>query len=332
MFNMPYGMIKNEKNFIDVLKGFLIILVVFGHLLQTYYVDFDQLFLFKLIYSFHMPFFMLISGYLANMSLQKNGCSVEKCITKKFIYLIIPFVSWYIIDLILQGNFVFSDLFHSLSFLLTHVDSGLWYLYILFVLYILLYFADKLKYKYGVLWVLFVALPMTNILGVNLLKWYLIFFIIGMFTFDYQIQIEKIMSNYFANFIYLVPAIFLISLYYWEREFTQNSIFSSHVYLYGYKFIVAIFGIITILLLTKKIYKLTTPRAIFDNFGKNSLKIYILNFIAIGLLHEYIKNDNQLLLVVLALLICYFIVWITSLAKDFKIVQILFGEFSRNKN
>jgi fucose 4-O-acetylase-like acetyltransferase len=140
------------------------------------------------------------------------------------------------------------------------------------------------------------------------------------------------MSNYFANFIYLVPAIFLISLYYWEREFTQNSIFSSHVYLYGYKFIVAIFGIITILLLTKKIYKLTTPRAIFDNFGKNSLKIYILNFIAIGLLHEYIKNDNQFLLFVLALLICYFIVWITSLAKDFKIVQILFGEFSRNKN
>jgi len=323
---------STKINYIDFLKGFAIFMVVFGHLLQTYYVNFDQLFLFKLIYSFHMPFFILISGYLANMSLQKTGCSFEKCITKKFIYLIIPFVSWYIIGLILQGNFVFLDLFYSLSFLLTHVDSGLWYLYILFVLYVLLYFADKLKYKYGVLLILFFTLPMTNILGANLLKWYLIFFIIGMFVFEYQTQIEKTVSSYFAKLIYLVPVIFLLSLYYWEREFTHGSFFFSHVHLYGYKFIVAIFGIVTIFLLTQKLYKLTRVREILDLFGKNSLKIYVLNFIAIGLLHEYLKNDNQFLLFVLALLICYFIVLISSLVKNLKIVQILFGEFSRNKN
>jgi len=311
-------------------------MVVFGHVLQTYYSNFDQLFLFKLIYSFHMPFFMLISGYLANMSLQKSGCSFEKCITKKFIYLIIPFFSWYIIGLILQGNFVFVDLFYSLSFLLTHVDSGLWYLYILFVFYILLYFANKLKYKYGMLLVLFFILLMTepiiNILGIKLLKWYLIFFIIGMFLFEYQTKIKKIVSNYFEKLIYFVPAIFLLSLYFWEREFTRDSLFSGHVYLYGYKFIVAIFGMVTIFLLTQKLYKLIAVREIFDLFGKNSLKIYILNIIVIGLLHEYLKNDNQFLLFIIALLICYFIVFITSIVKKIKIVQILFGEFSRNKN
>jgi fucose 4-O-acetylase-like acetyltransferase len=173
---------------------------------------------------------------------------------------------------------------------------------------------------------------MTNILGANLLKWYLIFFIIGMFVFEYQTQIEKTVSSYFAKLIYLVPVIFLLSLYYWEREFTHGSFFFSHVHLYGYKFIVALFGIVTIFLLTQKLYKLTLAREMLDLFGKNSLKIYILNFIVIGLLHEYLKNDNQFLLFVLALFICYFIVLISSLVKNLKIVQILFGEFSRNKN
>lgn len=48
---------------ISNLKGLLIFLVVFGHLIEVYKDTFHYLYVF--IYSFHMPLFILISGYLA---------------------------------------------------------------------------------------------------------------------------------------------------------------------------------------------------------------------------------------------------------------------------
>ena len=53
------------------LKGLLIFLVVLGHLLALYKADFKALYL--LIYSFHMPLFILVSGYFAkNATLKKT--------------------------------------------------------------------------------------------------------------------------------------------------------------------------------------------------------------------------------------------------------------------
>lgn len=45
------------------IKGLLILLVVFGHLISPYRKNFIELYL--LIYSFHMPLFILVSGYFA---------------------------------------------------------------------------------------------------------------------------------------------------------------------------------------------------------------------------------------------------------------------------
>ena len=51
---------------VDTLKGWLIILVVLGHALQcTLGSECDENHLWNIIYSFHMPAFMAISGYLA---------------------------------------------------------------------------------------------------------------------------------------------------------------------------------------------------------------------------------------------------------------------------
>ena len=42
---------------IDSLKGLAILLVVIGHILQNTIINYDDNFFFRLIYSFHMPFF-----------------------------------------------------------------------------------------------------------------------------------------------------------------------------------------------------------------------------------------------------------------------------------
>ena len=57
--------VKNQN--IDILKGVAIFLVVFGHCIQYCsqgYFDFFENKVFIFIYTFHMPLFMLISGYL----------------------------------------------------------------------------------------------------------------------------------------------------------------------------------------------------------------------------------------------------------------------------
>lgn len=61
-------MIKRNKK-VDELRGLLMILVVIGHIIQfvTYPETFDDNIVFRIIYSFHMPLFMLLSGYVSQI-------------------------------------------------------------------------------------------------------------------------------------------------------------------------------------------------------------------------------------------------------------------------
>ena len=63
--------IKPRIHYWDNIKGFLILLVVLGHLLEQI-PDGKTSILYKLIYLFHMPLFVFCSGYLANYSPQKT--------------------------------------------------------------------------------------------------------------------------------------------------------------------------------------------------------------------------------------------------------------------
>ena len=75
---MKIAMNKRNIN-IDLSKGILIILVVLGHSIQyaigsewlTSQKFYDDI-IFRAIYSYHMPLFMMISGYLFYNSNKKN--------------------------------------------------------------------------------------------------------------------------------------------------------------------------------------------------------------------------------------------------------------------
>ncbi|WP_175215983.1 acyltransferase family protein [Proteus mirabilis] len=61
-------MYRNKK--IDSIKGVLIFLVVFGHFLESMigWKGSNSSALLHVIYSFHMPFFILISGYFFSVN------------------------------------------------------------------------------------------------------------------------------------------------------------------------------------------------------------------------------------------------------------------------
>lgn len=85
---------SNRNAYIDILRGSAILLVVIGHAIQSSIVGFDEIWLFKAIYSFHMPMFMFISG----LTVYRANRDISFCwLTNKFKQLIIPFCIWMIV-------------------------------------------------------------------------------------------------------------------------------------------------------------------------------------------------------------------------------------------
>lgn len=84
---------KKERNIkIDIIKGISIFLVLWGHYIQYTTLDegyYDN-WIFKIIYSFHMPLFMLISGYLFYGTLNKNN--MKQILVSRLKGFIIPLI------------------------------------------------------------------------------------------------------------------------------------------------------------------------------------------------------------------------------------------------
>ena len=120
-------MVGNMRNTsLDNVKTFLVLLVVLGHVIQSGYssesINFDESLLFQVIYSFHMPLFMAVSGYLFDWE--------KPASPKKYLVLLIPFFSWGIINAYIDGA-TFFQMYEVLFELITKPDSGLWYLFVL---------------------------------------------------------------------------------------------------------------------------------------------------------------------------------------------------------
>lgn len=90
----------------DITKGILMILVILGHGMQYLYGDdysaggaFFNEPLYKCIYSFHMPLFMMISGYFYFVSLSKGFRYVLK---SRVSSILIPYATYFVIYLFLS--------------------------------------------------------------------------------------------------------------------------------------------------------------------------------------------------------------------------------------
>lgn len=98
---------KTREPLWDVLRGFAIILVVFAHCIQNgsgaEYSENALYFgnrVYQFRYSFHMPLFMLVSGYLCYESMQRADAAGERkrLLVTRMRTFILPIFSWTAID------------------------------------------------------------------------------------------------------------------------------------------------------------------------------------------------------------------------------------------
>ncbi|KAA2316633.1 acyltransferase family protein [Bacteroides caccae] len=242
-------MMNHRLHYIDNLKGVLILLVVLGHCIQCTDLDFDHNAVFRYIYSFHMPLFMCVSGFVSYKPDIK-----WQTVQKRFRQLIIPFLAWAAVSCCVHLD---PTLFLAK---VVHPDSGLWFLWALFFIVLLMWLCNwvvaclKVKIEYVVcifsllMMGIMVALKF-KLFGFQFIAWYFPFYAIGFFGRKYQNLWEK--QGRIGSL--WLSILFLFMAYWWMRKdpplfMTQNS----HViYNYAYKFVVAILAIVAFIPLFK---------------------------------------------------------------------------------
>lgn len=288
---------RNEK--IDFLKGLAIFLVVYGHSIQ-YCMDNNQDFfqnpIFKFIYSFHMPLFMLISGYLYSSSIQKRNS--KDLILIRFKQLIIPAIAWYSIYTMVTAIFKDTDIVSGIINYLKGIPYQFWFLFTLFYLSIISivvnkYFNDRPIY-YIALYMILLIIP--DKLNIQYLKFMYPYFLIG-----YYYRKHKEIFDEYKTILFKVSIImFIILILGWKKEFyiytTGMSLYNVNIiekiFIICYRYIIGLIGSIVIIGLSDKLYKFDKYK-IFSKLGKHTLEIYIIqSYIMIGLDKLTININN----------------------------------------
>lgn len=146
---------------IDRAKGLAIILVVVGHISDTGPIGNEWYDTVKsLIYSFHMAFFMFLSGYVMYISYRpiQSIAKTEKYIWQRFVRLMVPFFFFSLLILlgksVAQGLLLVNNPVGSLNdFWLVIFDPmgsfarNIWYMYVLFLFY--MFFPILMKISRG---------------------------------------------------------------------------------------------------------------------------------------------------------------------------------------
>lgn len=287
-----------RNNYIDIIKGIAIILVVIGHCIQfgsgRSYLDSEVFFnnpLFKFIYSFHMPLFMLVSGYLFANTIKRGTNAIIK---RKAVTILLPLISWHtvalFINLLLGQNYTLSILFLSYF-------HALWFLRALFfccmvVLLMNRVFRDNI-YSYLALIIILHFIP--NRILPNIFVFTIIFFILG-YLYCLNNRGRSISTNHrivlftvsCVTFILLLT--FFKDTYFIYRSNTCiiNGKYSplTTIYINIYRYLTATTGCITIILAIHYLYQKLHHVIIsaLTVIGQASLCIYIIN----SLFNEFI--------------------------------------------
>ena len=176
---------RNEK--IDVIKGVAIILVVYGHALQYgagENVLKNALFfedpIFKFIYSFHMPLFMLVTGYLFSFSLKKY--SVPIIIKSRIYTLIVPICIWSLIPIVIK--LVKGRGMSTVEILKIYISTAikeLWFLWAIFYCSLIVMIISKYMNDRIIIYILVFVITfcVTDDKNISLYKYMYPFFVLG---------------------------------------------------------------------------------------------------------------------------------------------------------
>ena len=180
---------------IDIAKAICIILVVIGHYQPDNAPEWYNTII-RIIYSFHMPLFMFVSGYVYWAT--KKADSYGSFVWKKFRRLMIPyfFASMIIITIKMameRGMYVENPVTFSAFYEMFYMPSAgffLWFAYALFLMFLIIPFFNTPKKLLvllaGALLLFFLPFELPDVLCLPQFKLNLIYFVLGCALFEWK--------------------------------------------------------------------------------------------------------------------------------------------------
>ena len=287
---------KARIEFIDIIKGLAIILVVIGHTSpnKTEILPYKSL-----IYAFHMSLFFILSGMFVATSRENYSLQTLKDFShKNFIALVVPFMIWGTIYM----NFSFSNLVYLcfgswINFAHIHTLTSLWFIVVLFVarIYIELFYMLVNKLKLKMQYAVFVAIPIFFALGFclphhndvltqngNFLSYDIAFVAAGFMLIGSLIKpcIKKLVNikNIYLILLMLVSSLLFIygfSLTDYTHEFVlmANAVYPN---IPAFLFC-SLTGSLSIISAGILIYKIPIKKRILNFLGQNTLGVFLVH-------------------------------------------------------
>lgn len=303
-----------RNNSLDIAKGLAVLLMIWGHCIQFgngsdflqqqgYYDDV----IYRSIYSFHMPLFAIIGGYLLSCSLKKR--TTKSVLSSRLKNLAIPIISWSLVNYIIEASTygMAESIVGGLKQYFWVLMGTLWFLWaMLFCSVCVMLIHSACKDNVSVFIVVFVLNMITpDSFNLNYFKFLYPFFAAGYLWKEEDIgkRLNKLLSSR-MRFAY-VGGLFLI----WVILLTQ---FKKEVFIYQsgftllgkgnpekqlfidiFRVLIGLCGSVWMLFFANCISK-TILAKFLSTLGKNSLGIYIVNnYVNIYILKIFCANMKQ---------------------------------------
>ena len=281
-------------NYIDNMKAIGITLVVLGH---AAWLNED---VYTLIYSFHMPLFFFLSGFLASSKRE-----VKQSLIKLFQRLILPFTFFFLISYLFwlplnilgDGQASKMQWFDPLSRLVTskadsfHINGVLWFfpcLIIISLAQVIFFSALKPIYSFVIISGMLLLMLLSNELISERWFWSIDSAVIGMFFYQLGVLVKRVnllsyavFNNEFKTYLILlftIPIFCYLALLNGRVDIRELK-FGAFPLLFP---LIACLGIFILFLISKKL----KPRPIFQWLAISSIVIFPLHLIVFRFLHK----------------------------------------------
>lgn len=316
--------------YMDVIKGITIILVTIGHVIQNgggseflAQQAFYENILFRLIYSFHMPLFAIVSGYFIYFSFAKR--TVTESIMHQIRMYGIPLVCWtilirfanQIIQLSYGGIVQWSEFFKSLP---AAVLNDFWFLWAVLlnalILTVVHYFIPKEHQLKDVILFGIILMAIPDYMFQNH-KFLYVYFASGFFANQYgwKESYAKLHKTHKILLFTVLCVLFFILLENFHRD---NYIYTTgisvlmapewgtsmyqQVYWDMFRWMIGFIGCAVLMVAVDLIFPILQKTKCFikllADFGKNTLSIYCISGVAVGLsigkLAPYFFEDGNI--------------------------------------
>lgn len=326
--------------YFDNIKAFAIFCVVWGHSVQ--YLSNNDYFsntVFEFVYSFHMPLFMILSGFFFKSSLKLSFIELS---IKKFQQLILPIIVWTIIICMFNifvrwmiGESII-DFKLFVSNFISEYNKLFWFLKCLFFCYLISYVGLKIFKNESVACILTIftflfILPSPA----SAIRFLLPYFWVGVFLRKYLYLIER----QSINIMILTFLAFVSMLCFWRGEYTiyKSPIckfvnFSHLSFCFDnwqitlFRFFIGLVGSIFFIVLIQNLSNKNSNK--FNRLsviGRYTMEIYILQFFVLERASAFLKLFPMNIwlydflftpiITLIVIVICYFLAKIIRISK-----------------